>query len=128
MTQDTNRATGKTTGLMLQAIGKAIENPGMEVEFIDHHCPQSPAQLQLCKKKIENIAQQLNLDIAVVVVHYPFRENEKDKIYVKSNWISPYSQTREAEEKWREIYGYCPDKQQLVWHYFQQGFEAAHVD
>ena len=64
MKNDLNRATGRTTGLMLQALGKAIENPGTEVEFIDHH-EQNFAQRQYCKERIEKIAKQLNLDVSV---------------------------------------------------------------
>ena len=86
---DTKRATGRTTGLMLQAIGKAIENPGTEVEFIDHHA-QNHAQLQFCKEMIEVIAKKLNLDVSVVI-----RSNKLDdrfrpepfSLYVKSKFI-----------------------------------------
>jgi hypothetical protein len=126
---DTKRATGRTTGLMLQAIGKAIENPGKEVEFIDHHA-QNHAQLQLCKTKIELLAKTLNLDVSVDI-----RSNKLDdrfrpepfSIFVKSNWVSPYAQRTPAEEKWNEIYGYYPAKRCDAerWEYFQQGFEAA---
>lgn len=124
MKNDPKRATGRTTGLMLQAIGRAVENPGTEVEFINHN-PQNHAQLQLCKEMIESIAKKLNLDVSVKVCHYALRENEESKLYVKSNWISPYSQSRLAEEKWKEIYGYCPDKRHTAWHYFLQGFETS---
>ena len=33
---DPNRGTGRTTGLMLQALGNAALSRGAEVEFIDH--------------------------------------------------------------------------------------------
>ena len=100
---DPKRATGRTTGLMLQAIGKAVENPGTEVEFIDHH-EQNHAQLQLCKTKIELLAKTLNLDVSVDL---RLKENIVDfGLFVKSNWVSPYAQRTPAEEKWNEIYGY----------------------
>ena len=125
MKNNPNRATGRTTGLILQALGKAVENPGTEVEFIDHH-EQNFAQLQYCKEMIEKIAKQLNLDVSVnnwARVHNNMETSSG--LYVKSNWISPYSQSKKAEEKWKEIYGYCPDKRHIAWHYFLQGFEAA---
>jgi len=33
---DPDRGTGRTTGLMLQAISKALLNKGENIEFIDH--------------------------------------------------------------------------------------------
>jgi hypothetical protein len=33
---DPNRGTGRTTGLMLQALGNAALRRGAEVEFVDH--------------------------------------------------------------------------------------------
>ena len=125
MKNDPDRATGRTTGLVLQALGKAVENPGMEVEFIDHH-EQNFAQLQYCKERIEKIAKQLNLDVSVNNWTRVDTNNMATfGLYVKSNWISPYSQSKAAEEKWKEIYGYCPDKRHIAWHYFLQGFETS---
>ena len=125
MKNDTKRATGRTTGLMLQTLGKAVENPGEEVEFIDHH-EQKHAQLQLCRIKIELLAKALNLDVSVDL---RLKENCVDfGLYVKSNWVSPYSQRTPAEEKWKELYGFYPAKQLYDaerWEYFQQGFDAA---
>jgi len=124
MKQDPKRATERTTGLILQALGKAVENPGTEVEFIDHH-KQNFAQYQLCKERIEDIAKQLNLDVSVRVSYYAHGPKEEWKLLVKSNWVSPYSQNKAAEEKWEEIYGRCPNKQGICWQYFLQGFEAS---
>ena len=124
---DPKRATGRTTGLMLQALGKAVENPGTEVEFIDHHA-QNHAQLQYCKKMIENIAKTLNLDVSVGL---GLKENCVDfGLYVKSNWVSPYSQRTPAEEKWKEIYGSYPDSlgDNVLFHSFKIGFEASQND
>jgi len=129
MKTDTNRATGRTLGLALQALGKAVQNPGTEVEFINHN-PQKHAQNQMCKEQIELLAKTLNLDVSVEV-----RSNKLDdrfrpepfSIFVKSNWVSPYSQRTPAEEKWKELYGFYPDIRYDVemWEYFQQGFDAA---
>ena len=127
MKQDINRATGRTTGLMLQALGKAVENPGTGVEFIDHHA-QNHAQLQYCKERIESIAKTLNLDVSVGL---GLKENCVDfGLYVKSNWVSPYSQRTPAEEKWKEIYGSYPDSlgDNVLFHSFKIGFEAAQND
>ena len=122
METDTKRATGRTLGLALQAIGKAVENPGTEVEFINHN-PQNVAQHQMCKEQIELLAKTLHLDVSVDI-----KDNLVDfGVFVKSNWISPYSQRTPAEEKWKEIYGFYPAKRCDAerWEYFQQGFEAA---
>jgi hypothetical protein len=124
MKNNTKRAIGTTTGLMLQTLGKAVENPGKEVEFIDHH-ERNHAQLQLYKTKIELFAKTLNLDVSVRLgldencVYYG--------LFVKSNWVSPYSQRTPAEEKWKELYGFYPAKRCDAerWEYFQQGFESA---
>ena len=125
MKNNTKRAIGTTTGLMLQTLGKAVENPGEEVEFIDHH-EQKHAQLQLYKTKIELFAKALNLDVSVDL---RLKENCVDYgLYVKSNWGLPYSQRTPAEEKWKEIYGFYPAKRLYDaerWEYFQQGFESA---
>jgi hypothetical protein len=124
MKNNTKRAIGTTTGLMLQTLGKAVENPGEEVEFIDHH-KQKHAQLQLYKTKIELFAKALNLDVSVDL---RLKENCVDYgLFVKSNWVSPYSQRTPAEEKWKELYGFYPAKRYDAerWEYFQQGFESA---
>lgn len=129
---DPKRATGRTTGLILQALGKAVENPGTEVEFIDHYA-KNYAQLQFCKERIEKIAKQLNLDISVDI-----RSNKLDdrfrpepfSIFVKSNWVSPYSQRTPVEEAFKDNYGVYPDELKSVddhkcWASFKRGFEAS---
>jgi hypothetical protein len=130
MKPDTNRATGRTTGLMLQAIGRAVKNPGTEVEFIDHH-EQNFAQLQMCKERIEDIAKKLNLDITVRVYHY-YHEHQKEewKLLVKSNLVSPYSQRTPVEEAFKNNYGVYPNELETTddfncWKSFKRGFEAA---
>ena len=127
MKNDPKRATGRTTGLMLQALGKALENPGINVEFIDHHA-QNHGQLQLCKTKIKLLAETLNLDVSVDL---RLKENLVDfGLYVKSNWVSPYSQRTPAEEAFKDNYGVYPDELKSVddhkcWASFKRGFEAS---
>lgn len=129
MKQDPKRATGRTTGLMLQALGKAIENPGTEVVFTDHHT-QNHAQLVLCKQRIEHLAKTLNLDVTTKIVNVDCKwEAIPCAIFVKSNWISPYSQRTPAEEKWKEIVNRYPDERDVVsFAYFKRGFEEAQND
>ena len=120
---DPKRATGRTTGLMLQALGKAVENPGTTVEFIDHH-HQKQAQLQMCKIRIQSIANKLKLDVSVDL---RLKENLVDYgLYVKSNWVSPYSRTP-VEEAFKKVYGAYPviDDDFSCWNSFKKGFEAA---
>lgn len=122
---DSKRATGRTTGLILQALGKAVENPGTDVEFIDHYA-QNHAQLQYCKERIVSIAKQLNLDVSV---RWDVKSNwhKSDwKLLVKSNWVSPHSQRASVEEAFKEVYGCYPECfNASVWIAFQKGFEAA---
>ena len=126
MKNDPKRATGRTLGLALQAIGKAVENPGTEVEFINHN-PQSHAQHHMCKRQIELLVETLHL---VVSVDVRLKDNWNDfGLYVKSNWISPYIQRTPVEEAFKRVYGRYPDvydNDSGRWVIFQQGFEAAH--
>lgn len=135
MKNDTNRATGRTTGLMLQALGKAVENPGTYVEFIDHYA-QNHAQLQYCKErieKIEKIAKQLNLDVSVEITSNRLGDRFRDEpfsLYVKSNWVSPYSRRTPLEEAFKKNYGVYPNELETTadfdcWKSFKRGFEAA---
>ena len=116
-------------GLALQAIGKAVENPGTEVEFINHN-PQNPGQHQQCKDQIEHLAKTLSLDVSVEI---KLRKNLVDLgVFVKSNWVSPYKRTP-AEKAFIENYGVYPDELKSVadtncWISFQRGFEAAQND
>lgn len=131
---DPKRATGRTTGLMLQAIGKAVQNPGTEIEFIDHH-KQNHEQLQLYKTKIKLLAETLNLDVSVDL---RLKKNLADfGLYVKSNWVSPYSQRTLVEEAYKDAYGKYPVKEVsenltaednwnvISWSAFQEGYERA---
>lgn len=128
MTEDnTKRASGRTLGLALQAIGKAVENPGTEVEFIDHYA-QKYSQLSFCKKRIEILAEKLGLDISVDI-----RSNKLDdrfrpepySIFVKSNWVPPYAKRTPAEESWKNYFGEYPNETDTTWKYFNIGFSRA---
>ena len=113
-------------GLALQAIGKAVENPGTEVEFINHN-PQNLGQHQQCKDQIEHLAKTLFLDVSVEI---KLRKNLVDLgVFVKSNWVSPYKRTP-AEEAFKDNYGVYPDELVSLheldcWKSFKRGFEAA---
>ena len=112
-------------GLALQAIGKAVENPGTEVEFINHN-PQNPGQHQQCKDQIKHLAKTLSLDVSVEI---KVRKNLVDfGVFVKSNWVSPYEPTP-AEEAFKDDMGMYPDEvfgqARQHWISFQKGFEAA---
>ena len=67
MKTDPKKATGRTLGLALQAIGKAVENPGTEVEFINHNPQKQWGQHQQCKDQIEHLAKTLFLDVSVEI-------------------------------------------------------------
>lgn len=124
---NTKRASGRTLGLALQAIGKAVENPGTEVEFIDHYA-QKYSQLSFCKKRIEILSEKLGLDISVDI-----RSNKLDdrfrpepySIFVKSNWIPPYAKRTPAEESWKNYFGEYPNETDTTWKYFNIGFSRA---
>lgn len=124
---DTKRATGRTTGLILQSLGKAVENPGTEIEFVDHY-RQNHTQLRYYKERIENIAKQLNLDVSANV---KWKENPVDfGLYVKSNWVSPFAKRTPAEEAFKDNYGAYPDELKSIdehkyWVFFKRGFEVA---
>lgn len=129
MKQDSKRCSGRTLGLALQSLGKAIENPGTDVVFTDHHT-QNHAQLLLCKQQIEHLAKTLNLDVTTKIVNGDCKwEAIPCAILVKSNWVSPYAQRTPAEEKWKEIVGRYPDERDVVsFAYFKRGFEEAQND
>ena len=116
-------------GLALQAIGKAVENPGTEVEFIDHN-PQNLGQHQECKGRIEHLAETLSLDVSVEI---KLKKTLVDfGVFVKSNWVSPYKLTP-AEKAFIEYYGVYPDEvksaaDRICWMSFKKGFEAAQND
>lgn len=130
MKTNPKRATGRTLGLALQAIGKAVEKPGTVVEFINHN-PQNAAQCQMCKRQIEILAKTLYLDVSVDV---KLRENLGEfSVFVKSNWIPPYARRTPAEEAFKENYGVYPGELKSAddhkcWASFKRGFKAAQND
>ena len=113
-------------GLALQAIGKAVENPGTEVEFINHN-KQNLAQQMVCKDQIKLLAKTLSLDVSVEV---KMKKPSVDfGVFVKSNWVSPYKPTP-AEEAFKDNYGVYPGELVSLheldcWKSFKTGFEAA---
>ena len=129
MKNDPKRATGRTLGLALQAIGEAVENPGTEVEFINHN-KQNLGQHQQCKDQIEHLAKTLFLDVSVEI---KLKKNLVDLgVFVKSNWVSPYKLTP-AEKAFIENYGVYPSELKSLheldcWKSFKRGFEAAQND
>lgn len=133
MKNDPKRESGRTIGLILQCIGKAVENPGTEIEFINHN-PQNLAQHLRCRKMIEETAKKLNLDITVVLRG---KTNSDDfEVIVKSNWVSPYAKKSEVEEAYKNVYGGYPDTSMddygcyynVSWNHFNHGYNAALED
>ena len=49
--QVADRGTGRTTTLYMKAIAEALDNPGKQVEFIDHH----PHTISLANHHAENL-------------------------------------------------------------------------
>jgi hypothetical protein len=59
-----DRQTGRTTILYMKAIVKALENPGIMVEFIDHYY-HNYDRSKYHKKNLETIIEKLNYHIIV---------------------------------------------------------------
>ena len=59
-----NRQTGRTTILYMKAIVKALENPGMMVEFIDHYEHNWHGAI-LHLERLEKIINKLGYNIIV---------------------------------------------------------------
>jgi hypothetical protein len=57
---DPNRGTGRTVGLMLQALGNAALVRGAEVEFVDHW-PHTHSAAHRIKRQLESMAGTLGL-------------------------------------------------------------------
>ena len=57
---DQNRGTGRTTGLMLQALGNAALARGAEVEFVDHW-PHTHHAAHRMERQIRAMAETLGL-------------------------------------------------------------------
>ena len=64
MTDDKCRGTGRTTGLMLLALGNASLARGEYVPFVDH-CEMSVGSARIHKECIELLAKKLGLDVDV---------------------------------------------------------------
>jgi Spy/CpxP family protein refolding chaperone len=76
---DPNRGTGRTTGLMLQALGNAALACGAEVEFVDHW-PHTHHAAHRMERQIEGMAETLGLLMDV--------RRDKARVFVRSR-ISP---------------------------------------
>ncbi len=63
-TDDPARGTGRTTGLMLQAMANAILNPDQDVEFVDH-APASVESARLLEWCLKDHARALGLTLRV---------------------------------------------------------------
>jgi hypothetical protein len=59
------RQSGRTTGLLLQALGNAVMSPGSEVEFKDHAPHSSKIGALLLAAQLQAMADALNLSVAV---------------------------------------------------------------
>lgn len=70
-----DRGTGKSTGLILVALGNASLAHGREVEFADH-CPHKHCTAQLWKNVIQNHAYCLGLEMKV--------RREGKRVFVRS--------------------------------------------
>lgn len=126
MKNDPKRATGRTTGRMIQMLGKAIEQPGVDMVFIDHEV-HNIAELILYKERLADIAKKLNLDVTASVRNSGIYEGKcVYNLFVKSNWVSPYAQRTPAEEAWKKYWGEYPNNpNETLWKVFRSGFEAA---
>lgn len=61
---DSNRGTGRTTGLMLLTLGSAALARGAEVEFIDHY-PHTCDRARDMAQNVKALANHLGLVVAV---------------------------------------------------------------
>jgi hypothetical protein len=61
-----DRQTGRTTILYMKAIVKALENPGVMVEFIDHY-EHNYARSRYHRENLKDIIKQLGYSIIVIV-------------------------------------------------------------
>jgi len=77
---DTMRGTGRTTGLMLKAIGEALRFPASEVEFKDHHRMTIDSAKKM-RRDLQSMADRLGLRIVATVVG--------NRIFVRSNIGGP---------------------------------------
>jgi len=61
------RGTGRTTGLMLHALGVALLFPDSEIQFFDHRQPHSLGRARLYGLSLRNLARALGIDVEVRV-------------------------------------------------------------
>lgn len=61
---DPKRGTGRTTGLMLKALGEAALARGSEVEFVDHF-PHTHSSADRMAHQLRSMAEMLGLLVSV---------------------------------------------------------------
>lgn len=74
--------TGKTTGLMLKALGEAVMAKGAEVEFVDHVIPAASFAREVAEKHafaFGNMAVQLDLSVDT-------RWTQDGRVFVRSTF------------------------------------------
>lgn len=74
---DPLRGTGRTLGLMLVAIGAALQKQGEWVEFVDHHSSRSVLTAQNHHSRMVSLCKQLKLPLMDV-------ERNGSKIRIRS--------------------------------------------
>jgi ribose 5-phosphate isomerase len=84
---DPNRGTGRTTGLMLQALGNAVMARGADVEFVDHW-PHTHHAAHRMKCQIEAMAETLGLLMDV--------RRDGARVFVRSR-ISPNAESEASQ-------------------------------
>jgi hypothetical protein len=62
--EEANRGTGRTSILYMKAISEALQNPGKDVEFIDHY-PHTWMIARQHALNMENIIKKLGYEIVV---------------------------------------------------------------
>ena len=73
------RRSGKTTSIILDAVSRAVGDPGKRIEVIDHFKSDSYVKTQTIKKMTQEIVNKLHLNKVEVF-------ERSGKIYVMSSW------------------------------------------
>lgn len=84
------RRSGRTTGLLIEAIGTAVKNPGKYISFFDHQPIRSLLMADGFNKVIKDYAERLELDISSNIVYV--QANKAQTIgYYRIDIISTHS-------------------------------------
>lgn len=119
MEDQSKRRSGRTTGLMLEAIGKAVKSPGTLVEFTDHYTQGSRLNSSCHIQKLKELIKSLNLNVTVT------RSASGDKIFLFSNHCGYDNDLASAEKSWEHFYGEKPNLCSRDWSFFKLGYERA---